>query len=276
MSESVSVKEHMLNLINALANLSPSRNIISQLIMLLPETPAVVERSYQEVASHDARAVLKSLGVKFGDKVEITENSFAEALHRHIHKIFDWLDNEYLYMEYDFYGRYGVVEMCKKMDEVRSSLAKLTGVHIDRIPNPYLEWAALVLKKLSTQYSQSKIFGFLKALLAHDSFRDRDYKRESWQRFLDEVRTKIGADPAEFKEILSSVVSTGESERLHRKGSSKYPKGDIYLEHAKYHLDPLLCETYRTEGYGYEYGERYEYRVRHKESLMKASEEAFT
>ena len=268
-SESVSIREHMLNLINALANLSPSRNIISQLIMLLPESPAVIERSYHEAASPDAKTILRSLGVEFGDKIKRTEKSFAEELYKHIHRVFDWLDNEHIYVRWTHYG-----EVMDKMSGVRSSLAKLTGVHIDRIPNPYLEWATLVLKKLSTQYGKSKIFGFLKALLAHDSFRDRDYKRESWQRFLDEVRTKIGADPAEFKEILNSLVSTGESEHLYRKGSRRHPEGDIYLEHAKFHLDPLLHETYRYES-GYGYGYEHEYRVRHKEALMKALKEAF-
>jgi len=268
-SESVSVKEHMLNLINALANLSPSRNIISQLIMLLPESPAVVERSYPEATSPDAKTILRSLGVEFGDKVKRSEKSFAEELYKHIHRVFDWLDNEHFYMRWTRYG-----EIMNKMSEVRSSLAKLTGVHIDSIPNPYFEWAKLVLKKLSTLYGQSKIFSFLKALLAHDSFRNRDYKHESWQHFLDEVRTKIGADPAEFKEILSSLVSMEEREHLHRKGSSRHPKGDIYLEHAKFHLDPLLHETYRYES-GYGYGYEHEYRVRHKEALMKALKEAF-
>jgi hypothetical protein len=267
LSEGVNVKEHVLNLIDALTNLSPSRNIVSQLILLLPEDLAVVEQSYQEAVSHDVKAILRSLRVRFGDKVERIENGFAEALYKHIHKIFDWLDNEHLYMRWTDHG----AAVRDKMSEVRSSLAKLTGAHVDLMPNPYLEWAKLVLKKLSTLYGRSKIFGFLKALLAHHSFRDNDYRRENWQRFLNEVRTGIGADPAEFEEILRFTVSMGESEHLHRKGSRRYPEGDIYLEHAKYHLDPLLCETYR-----YESRYDYEYMVRHKEALMKALEEGFT
>ncbi|MEM4447255.1 MAG: hypothetical protein QW328_07145 [Nitrososphaerota archaeon] len=273
MSESVNVKEHMLNLINALANLSPSRNILSQLILLLPEDLATVERSYQEAVSNEAKAILRSLGVKFGDKVERTENSFATELYKHIHRIFDWLDNEHLYMRCIDYGGVLYREVRDKMSEVRSSLAKLTGVHIDLIPNPYLEWAKLVLKKLSQTYGQSKIIGFLKALLAHDSFRDEDYRRENWQRFLDEVRTEIGANPAEFEEILRFTVMR-EEELLYSKGSRRHPEGDIYLEHSKYHLDPILCETYRYVR-GYKSGERYEYVVRHKEALIKALEETF-
>ena len=269
MSRGTNIREHLLNLISALTNLSPSRNIISQLILLLPEDLAVIERSYPEIVSPNAKDILESLGVKFGDEVKRIEKSFAEALYKHIHKTFDWLDDEHLYIGI----RTNYVEYLEKMGEVRSSLAKLTGVHINSIPNPYFEWAKLVLKKLSTQYGQSKISSFLRALLAHDSFRDRDYKGESLQRFLNEIRTRIGVNPAEFKEILNSTVSMGESEYLYRKGSRRYPEGHIYLEHAKYHLDPLLCETYRYENYkGWSYV--YEYRVRHKETLSKALREA--
>jgi len=272
LSWGTNIREHLLNLINALTNLSPSRNIISQLILLLPEDPAVIERSYPEIVSPNTKDILESLGVKFGDKVERIEKSFSESLYKHIHKTFDWLDDEHLYIGI----RTNYIEYLEKMDDVRSSLAKLTGVHINSIPNPYFEWAKLVLKKLSNKYGQSKISSFLRALLAHDSFRDRNYNRGSiLQRFLDEIRTRIGVNPAEFKEILNYIVSMGESEYLYRKGSRRYPQGHIYLEHAKYHLDPLLCETYRYEyykGWGYVY----EYRVRHKETLEKVLREIST
>lgn len=268
MSESVNVKEYMLNLVNALANLSPSRNIVSQLILLLPRDLTIIERSYQETTSHDAEAVLRSLGVKFGGEVERIQNSFAESLYKHIHKIFDWLDNEHIYMRW-VYGEY-VYYVIDKMSEVRSSLAKLTDIHIDLIPNPYLEWAKLVLKKLSSVYGQGKIFGFLKKLLAHDSFRD-DYRRSNWQRFLNEARTEMGANPAEFDEIVKSAINMGQSEHLYHKGSTRHPEGDVYLEHSSFHLDPLLNVTYP-----YESRYDYEYVVRHKEALMKALEEIFS
>ena len=271
MNESTNVKEHMLNLINALANLSPSRNIISQLILLLPEDLAVVEHSYPEATSPDAKGILESLGVKFGEKVERINDSFAEALHKHIHKTFDWLDDECLYVKWIYHGYpvrrdgyYTTYDVVKdKMSEVRSSLAKLMDVHVNSIPNPYLEWAKLVLKKLSTLHGKDKIIGLLKALLARDTFKDKD-----WQLFLNEVRTRIGADPAEFEGILRFIIIMGEREHLHRKGSRRHSEGDIHLEHAKYHLDPLLYETYGT---GYEG----KYIVRHKETLIRALEEAF-
>jgi len=263
----VDVKEHLINTINALVNLSPSRNIISQLILLLPEDLAVVEHSYQEATTHYVKAILESLGVKFGDKVERVENSFADALYKNIHKTLDWLDNEYLYREWVGYERAG------KMREVRSSLAKLTGIAIDSLLNPYLEWAKLVIRKLLNTYGKCKVLGFLKALLAHNSFRDVDYRRENWQRFLDDVKAKIGANPAEFKDILRFIIDTGEREMLWYKGSRRHTTGYVYLVHSKYHLDPLLEETFRGY-YGTHVYENYEYRIRHKETLKKALEEA--
>ena len=129
MSEESDVREHLLNLVNALANLSPSRSVISQLILLLPEDPAVIEHSYPEVISPDAKSILESLGVKFDDKVERIEKSFAEALYKHIHKTFDWLDDELLYMYGGLIGRY-YVERLEKMGDVRSSLATVSYTHL--------------------------------------------------------------------------------------------------------------------------------------------------
>jgi len=269
LGERANVKEHVLNLINALANLSPSRSIISQLILLLPEKPTVIEHSYPECSSHSVKAVMESLGVRFGDRVEREKNSFAEALYKYVHKTFDWLDNELLHWEYHSYGS-GLTKIGDKMKEVRSSLAKLTETHIDSIPNPYLEWAKLVLKKLSSIYGQSKILGFLKELLTHDLFIDRDYERKSWQSFLNEVKTSIRANPAEFEEILKSAVKGGERERL-CKGSGGYLDVYVFLEHSKYHLDPLIYEMYTYRDHR---RSEYEYRVRHKEALKRALEEA--
>lgn len=277
MSGSLRVREHTLNLINALTNLSPSRNIISQLILLLPEDPATIERSYPETTSLDARGVLESLGVKFSEKVERTQKSFAEALYEHIHKLFDWLDDELLSTEWKAFERYGTIEMLGKMDAVRSSLAKLTGTHIDSIPNPYREWAMLVLKKLSTLYGRDKVFRFLKIILDGGlSGRHRNYKDKALEQLFNKLKAEIVASPPELKELQRSIMLVEDkSECIYSKGSSRRPQGDICIEHSKYHLDPLICESYWIEAYpGWEVD--YEFRIRHKESLSEALREAYT
>lgn len=266
MSDGARVKEHMLNLLNALANLSPSRSMISQLVLLLPEESVLVERSYPELASPEAKGVLESLGVKFGYKVERAQNSFAEALYKHIHNIFDWLDDELL-----FTGQWTI----DQMNEVRSSLAKLTGVHIDSIPNPYKEWARLVLRKLSTLYGKEKVLKFLKTLLDRSSFeKARDYKDRALQEFSNKLKAEIAISPPELKELQRFMLfAEGESEHIYHKGSSRHPEGDLWIEHSKYHLDPLICESYRYTTYT-GWGIDYEYRVRHKKSLSEALMEA--
>jgi len=262
------VNEGLLNLLGALTNLSPSRNTISQLIFLLPEELALVERSYPEMVSRDPKKILESLGIRFGDKVERTQNGFAEALHENIHRVFDWLDDELICAERESLGA-DVVFV--KMDEVRSSLAKLTGAHIDVIPNPYKEWAKLVLRKLSNLYGKDKVLKLLKVLLDHTYMSEKDYKWKVLEELFKKLRAEIAASPPELDELQRFVIfAEGESELLYSKGTSRHPQGDLWIEHSKYHLDPFICESYI-------YGNQtnYTYRLRHKESLSEALREAY-
>jgi hypothetical protein len=197
----------MLNLINALANLSPSRNILSQLILLLPKDFAIIEHSYPETSSSEAKELLDILGVQFSDCVKRTKDGFAEFLYKFIHKLFDWLDDEFTYRELT--TKYGF-EVEKKMD-VRSSLSKLTGIHINSIPNPYAEWTKLVLKKLSSRPNGSKILKFLETLLECDSlivYDSRKPRRASqWNLFKDKIRKKLKVNPAELENLARLTVS---------------------------------------------------------------------
>lgn len=241
------IREHAVNLVNALVNLSPSRNIVSQLILLLPEDLPVIERSYPEVASSGAKAVLVSLGVKFGQRVERVQQSFAMEVYKLIHSIFDWLDDE----------------------QSRSGLAKLTGIPINSIPNPYLEWAKLVLRKLCQLYDGRKVLGLLKRILSLD--------RIVSLSVFDEIRSEIGANPAEFKEILS-FTTMHENEYISQKYDSSGQGRSIthYYVHSRYHLD-FLQKTTEVDYRGYGDSRTYDtYTIRHhRDSLRKALEEVF-
>jgi hypothetical protein len=273
MSGEKSLKDHIINLINALTNLSPSRNIISQLILLTPEDQVTISHSFPEINIQDFREVLKAMGMMFGDKIENVKDSFAEAVAKLIHKTFDWLDNEYIYFSSEYFGQYGFVTSQKKMDDVRSHLAKLTGLHIDLIPNPYLEWGKLVMRKLSSVYGKNKITRFVKELLSQSSITDRDYRGKSLQDLINKLGVTIGATPSELKEICEQIVYLdNKSEFI---GSSRYSSGawsDLWIEHGKYHLDPLLYNYYHYTA-GYDSGAIYTFEVRHKGSLQKALEE---
>jgi hypothetical protein len=262
-----SLKDHLINLVNALTNLSPSRNIISQLLLLTPEEQTTLSHSFPELEISEFREILRAMGVLLGDKVKCAEGSFAEALTRLIHKTFDWLDDEYLYFELTIYGSV-IMEIMKKMEDVRSSLAKLTGLHIDLIPNPYLEWAKLVIEKLSRDYGRDKVMRFMKSLLSKLPLRERDRPRS----IIDEVGAEVGASPAELKEICELLAfSERGAENIYTKGSSRHPTGYVSIVHCKYHLDPLLLEESRSEGYHYYV--TYVYTARHGESLRRALEE---
>jgi len=255
LNENISIREHMLNFINALVNISPSRNIISQLILLLPKDLMVVRYSYPEVLSEEAKEFLdRCLGIEFNEIVKRRSNSFAESLYTHIHKLFDWLDS----------------------DEVRSDLAKLMGTHIMSIPNPYAEWARLVLKKLLERPEGDKILVFIRMLVEHGSFivnregYSRGAKRPDWQPFLNEVKRKIKANPAEFEDILRTVIGT--SEETIDEGGTPRSSWIIYLKHSEYHLDLILSE-HKTTWSGWSHWYDHIYRVRHRSTIKSILKE---
>ncbi len=265
------IKEHLKILLNSLTNLSPSRNIISQFILLLPKDFATIEHSYPELITPEAKEVLKVLGVDFGDVVKRT-NGFSDHVFKAIHKIFDLLDDE----------------------DIRVVLAKLTGVSIDSIPNPYEEWVKLVLKKLLDRPIGEKVIEFLKMLIekSHFMVERRGYSRganpSNWQPFLEEARDKLKLNPAEFREVLRLTV--GESPELINyesyTESTQYShtkrKTYKYILHNEYHIDLILREDIETEykywGSGYasrseKYDCMYYVRYNHKKTIERVLEE---
>jgi len=256
---SVDVKEHVRTLIEALTNLSPSRNLISQFILLLPKASSIAERSYPEITSSaEAKSLMKQhFGVEFGDTVKRTDGSFSEALYKQIHKIFDQLANE----------------------EIRSSLAKLSDVAVDSIPNPYGEWVKLVLKKLSSRPDGSKIIDFLRMLVERDSFivyregYSRGAYQPNWEPIVEEARKRVKANPAELEEILRLTVGMPEGDEIIKVDSrSGYYKA-TYLKHSEYHLDLISAEDIRNYHYSHQWID-YNYYVRHRNLLKEALKEA--
>jgi hypothetical protein len=255
---SVDVKEHVRTLIEALTNLSPSRNLISQLILLLPKTLSTVECSYLEITSSaEAKSLLQQhLGVEFEDMVKRASNSFSEAFYKQIHKIFDQLTNE----------------------ETRSSLAKLSNVPVSSIPNPYAEWVRLVLKKLLTRPEGSKIIGFLRMLVERDSFivyregYSRGAYQPDWEPFLEEARKKIKANPGELDGILRFAVGMPDGDEIINVDRESGFEKTTYLKHSEYHLD--LVSAVRTYSYSYPYHRiDYNYYMRRKDLLKEALKE---
>lgn len=248
------VEEHLTNLINALTNLSPSRNTLTQFFLLLPKDCFTVEHSFPETTTSDAMTILELLGIEFGDTVKT--NGFARHICMLIHKVFDWLNDE----------------------EVRSNLAKLKNAHIDSIPDPYAEWVRLVLRKFLEMPNGEKIIEFLKMLLERESFivRREGYSngaaKPNWQPFLDEVKEKLSVNPAELEKILNLTVK-GRSEYLGTELKERF-KTRVYLMCGEYHLDLILSkdEETRTQGwmsYHQWYDKRYEVRRQKGNTIKK-------
>jgi len=252
------LREHLVNLLNSLTNLSPSRSIISQIILITSEKQTTLHYSFPELNVPEFKELLKVMGMVFENEVKLAKGSFAEALTELIHKTFDWLDDELIYFDWSTYFGGNVM---RKMDEVRSSLAKLTGLRIDLIPNPYLEWAKLVIAKLCHVYGKEKVIRFVKGLLDGLPLSRQDYPPS----IIEEIGAKVGTRPAELKEICELIACLEKkAEHVGTMGSGRHPMGDVWIEHSKYHLDPLLL----TQVSG-----KYTYGVRHRESLRKALEE---
>jgi hypothetical protein len=271
MSASPRLKEHLTNLLNALTNLSPSRNLISQLSLLVPKSLATIEHSYPELTTQVAKEILRVFGIKFEDEVEREEKGFAEALYRHIHKNFDWLNDELIYEEWATYG-----QLIRKW-EVRPELAMLLDRDLRVLHNPYAEWAMLVLRKISGEFTGGKAIDFLKMLLRHDSIQTYDSRKlgvSEWSNFKKEVMEELKINPAEFEEL--SKIFIGNSalgrEELYYTGSRRYTESQAFLEHSEYHLDFVYSLTHYYSGGYYGRESVTSYTFRHKETLRELVE----
>lgn len=245
------MEEHLTNLINALTNLSPSRNTLTQFMLLLPRNYTTIEHSFPEFSDSDVKETLEFLGCEFGDEAK-REDGFSEQLYFHVHKIFDWLDDK----------------------EVRSNLFKVAKTN-DSIPNPYAEWAKLVLEKFLKEPNGDKTVDFLKMLVERQSFivnrqgYSRGAHQPDWQSFLDKASKKLSVNPAEFEEILGKTVK-GRPEYLPDQSNKRIR---ISLVHDEYHLDLILSEEWTESGISWNRRYDHKYKVRHSETIREILEE---
>lgn len=239
MKGQMEIREHLSNLLSALANISPSRNFISQLIFLLPRDLPTVEHSYPELIRSEAQEILEIFGVEFSEEVGRRADSFAEALHKFIHKVFDWLDEE----------------------TARVNIAKIMDAPVSSIPNPYAEWARKVLDKFAKMSNGDKILRFLKILIERGSI-----SVPYWQPFLDEVMRRLKINLAELEEILRLTVGSQREfikEEVIR-GAYISDKVTEYLVHSEYHLDLIVSRETRYDQ---------NYLVRHQKTIKELLEE---
>jgi hypothetical protein len=249
------LRESFVNLLNALTNLSPSRNTLSQIIYLLPEETNTMVFSFPELKVPEAKKVLEVMGVKFeNETISIINDSFAYTLHWFIHDTFDWLDDEYMYIDEK--------EFRNLMSEVKSGLAKLMNQEIGLIPNLYLEWTRLVVAKLVQEYSREKIKKVLEWVLSQRRYSAKN-ELNLFATFVVNMQSSLKTNPAELKELYEALIEKTKVLIYKKRKSNKI----IYRSCSKYHVDPFIEEILRFDYYYY-YIE-----ARHIESLQKVLEE---
>jgi len=249
------LRESFVNLLNALTNLSPSRNTLSQIIFLLPEETNTMVFSFPELKVPEAKKVLEVMGVKFeNETISIINDSFAYTLHWFIHDTFDWLDDEYMYIDEKEFRNF--------MSGVKSGLAKLMNQEIGFIPNLYLEWTRLVVAKLVQEYSREKIKKVLEWVLSQRRYSAKN-ELNLFATFVVNMQSSLKTNPAELKELYEALIEKTKVLIYKKRNSNK----TIYRLCSKYHVDPFF-EEILLFNYYYYYIE-----ARHIESLQKVLEE---
>lgn len=248
------MKDHFINLLNSLTNLSPSRNLISQYILLLPKDAATAYHSYPELSTENAKNLLQNFfGIKFDGYVVRNKDSFSDTLYKYLHALFNWLDDE----------------------ERRSEIAKVLDLPINSIPNPYEEWARKVLEKLSKMPEGGKIIKFLKMFTEKRSFQiHKDTIYRVWEPFINEAKEKLKLNPVEADEIFKLIVLSSNIPAESR-SEFEFLSAGIYtytreiertFYHSEYHLDLIVGVYIRNSIY-------YSYVLRHEKTIRKLLED---
>jgi hypothetical protein len=131
MSVELNVREHLNNLIEALIALSPSRNYITQFLMMLPQDYPTMYDAYHEILGDEkTRSILTQVfGISLGPTID-TGYGYGNLIREFINRIFSMLEDE----------------------KIRNTLNEfLKDVRKEPIPDLRKEWAELRLKGISME-----------------------------------------------------------------------------------------------------------------------------
>ena len=203
------LREQLRNLIEALLSLVPSRNLISQLIMLLPQDEDTLRSMYPELADRNFRDFLKvGVGLSYYDgRVEYSGSSLSGVLRHFISQVFDVLNRP----------------------DVRAALSALTGI---TVPNVGEEWVRTRLETVSEEVGEDVVRRTLKALIAagydYKSFEElrnaTSLDEETLRKALlmmetykliekpsNEDKYRLTSDARSYMEFISEFVGRGEA-----------------------------------------------------------------
>lgn len=185
--EKVNIKEHLSTEVEAFFALSPSRNLIVQFLVTLPQDYFTIHESYPEfVRDGKAREALsKIFGVSYGKDVD--KDEFGNAIIEFISQTFDRFDDE---------------EFTNALD------ALLEDVRSIPLLSPCKEWLELRLRHISTMPNGQKALKLLRAITEKDRIMVKSYSGTSvwedkeWPDFTAKMMSDLHMEESELLGII--------------------------------------------------------------------------
>lgn len=200
-SQEVSIKEDFKNLIKAIYALMPSRNMVSQLIMLLPLREENVEEFFPELTRDveywEMFKTALGLSKSYSGNVEPSYTSIASALKSFIDKIFEVLSDE----------------------GVRAAVSSLLG---ELMPSVEREWLEVRIKAVLKNPTISNVARKVLTLVA-----------ESLSVNLKELSSKLNIEERELKQCIYVLSNLKLIEVSNENVSLPYRVRDKYVSYIK-------------------------------------------
>lgn len=211
------LKKHLNNIINALIALCPTRNYISQFLMVLPEEYATMYDSFPEFLSDPQfRSQLQTiLGLTIGPKIQYSSNSFAEKLVNIIEFTFKTFENQAWLQEWNEF-----------LKEVRD----------DKVPNVVEEWVSVKIQLAIKDPIYGKLsFMILKQitenLLNNQKFDATGQLIEPNNLKLDDLVVKLQISKSQLEPTINNLVNKFKIIQTKKQKSNEGREYDILLLH---------------------------------------------
>lgn len=170
------MRDELQKLVNTLNALCPSRNYISQYLLLVPKDYPTIHDLFPEFLSDvEVREDLKKiLGIDYGYQVSASGDTLSNHLRNFLFKLFDLMENPTL----------------------RESLCKLLGVSDNALFNPRLEWIRARVNGVKSDKKDGPTSIKILQVLA-----STEEPYEYW-RLNEDLRKKVGGEDEQYKKSL--------------------------------------------------------------------------
>lgn len=181
MSSEVDIREHLNNLIEVLIALSPSRNYITQFIIMLPQDYPTLYDAYPEILKDEKirNTLAQSFGVSLGSTISVS-GGLGNEIRGFITRIFSIFEDE---------------NIRKQLDEF------LKDIRTDPVPNLKEEWIELKIKGVSMEPTYGNDALRLLKLLAEIK------EPIAFRCDLSELVSKTGIDEVRIRRIMEFLIT---------------------------------------------------------------------